>query len=139
MERYRIIDEPEAKSWAEQLIVDPIVILLAAILVPLFWQPPLFGRFWIPMLWIVFNGYALGSPTLGKEIRTLVGGLAAWFLLLVPYRALMVSGTTSWTQAQVIPYVVILQFGVFFLAMYLVVFRQSTSYALYRYVSGDER
>ena len=39
MQRYQIIDEPKTKPY-EYLIVNPIVILLAGILVPLIWSPP---------------------------------------------------------------------------------------------------
>lgn len=138
MATYRIIDEPKSRPALEKFIVDPTIILFVSILVPLFWNPPALGRFWMPAVWLIFNGYALGSPTLGKEIRTLLLGALGLFLLLRGSSALTNSGVIPYDSAAVAPYLVTLLFGMFFLTLYLVVARQSTSHALYEYVHGDD-
>ncbi|MDJ0758438.1 MAG: hypothetical protein QNJ19_03525 [Woeseiaceae bacterium] len=137
MERYRIIDEPRSKPWGEKLIVDPTIILLAAILVPLFWNPPYFGRFWLPALWLIINGYALGSSTLGKEIATIVGGLfLAWAVLWLT--SVVRKANPDLSIEAFLPYTRLLLFGVFFLTLYLVVFKQGRSYQLFKYVRGGD-
>ena len=138
MERYRIIDEPKSKPWGEKLIVDPIFILLAAILIPLVWNPPYLGRFWMPSVWLFVNGLALGSSTLGKEIRALLAGgllcLAVFYLsMLIPRWS---NGLV--TLQDILPYARIILFGVFFMTIYLVVFQQGRSYQLFQYVRGGE-
>ena len=138
MATYQIIDEPKSRPALEKFIVDPTVILLVSILVPFFWNPPALGRFWIPAVWLVFNGYALGSPTLGKEIRTLLFGALGLFVLLRGSTVLINADVIPYEPADLAPYLVTLLFGGFFLTLYLVVFRQSTSHALYQYVRGDD-
>jgi hypothetical protein len=139
MARYEIIDEPRTKPWGEKLIVDPIVILLAAILVPLIWQPPMLGRFWIPALWLILNGYLIGSSTLGKEIATIIIGTVVWFLVSYGVLAFVRSGASPVSGRDAYEYLLLLQFAVFFLAMYLVVFRQADSYALFKYMRGGKQ
>jgi hypothetical protein len=139
MARYEIIDEPRTKPWGERLIVDPIVVLLAAILVPLIWQPPLLGRFWIPALWLILNGYLIGSSTLGREIGTILVGTVAWFLVSYAILLFVQSGASPVTGKDAYEYLVLVQFAVFFLTMYLVAFRQADSYALFKYMRGDKQ
>lgn len=138
MATYQIIDEPKTRPALEKFIVDPTVILFVSILVPLFWNPPALGRFWMPAVWLIFNGYALGSQTLAKEIVTLLLGAVGLFALLSGSTALTNSGVLAYDFADVMPYLTTLTFGVFFLTLYGVVFRQSSSYALYEYVHGDD-
>ncbi len=139
MARYEIIDEPRTKPWGERLIVDPIIILFAAILVPLIWQPPLLGRFWMPVIWLIVNGYALGSSTLGKEIRTIVRGTLGWLGVLYGTLMIMKHASLPLSKEDIIQYTVIVQFGVFFLTLYLVVSRQAQGYELYKYMRGDDK
>lgn len=137
MPRYRIIDEPQSKAWGEHFIVDPTVILFAAFIVPLFWDPPFLGRYWIPPLWLIANGYLLGSATLGKEILTILGGMVAWVGVLLVTAFTVNSGLISAENISVNDYMRIIQFGVFFLMLYLVIFQQSRSYQLFDYVRGQ--
>ncbi|MEM9384837.1 MAG: hypothetical protein AAGA68_07230 [Pseudomonadota bacterium] len=139
MTTYKIIDEPKARRGMESLIVDPTVILLASMIIPLFWLPPAGGRYWLPMLWLALNGYALGSPTLGKEILTMLLGALGVVGLLFIVLALIQAGVLPFTEEGAYPYLRILTFGLFFLAVYMVVFRQATSYALFQYIQGDRR
>ncbi len=139
MARYEIIDEPHAKPWGERLILDPAIILFAAIIIPLFLPLPLYGRFWIPMLWLVLNGYALGSSTFGKEIATLVVGAVVWLALLYGVSYLSATESLDLPSEAIGRYMRILLFGVYFLTLYVVVFRQSRSYELYKYIRGENR
>ena len=139
MARYKIIDEPTTKPWGENFVVDPIIILLAAILVPLLWNPPALGRFWLPLVWLILNGYALGSSTLGREIGYMALGIVGWYAVLRITSAIIGTGYVTLPVADVYDYVIIAQFGIFFLTMYLVVFKQSQSYHLFRYIRGDDR
>ena len=139
MARYQIIDEPDTKPWGENLIVDPVLILFAAIIVPLFWQPPYMGRYWIPALWLLVTGIALGSSTLKEEIATMILGAIAWYGVFWIIARFWSAGFIPGEAADVYPYLHILQFGVFFLTLYLVVFKQSQSYAIFDYVRGRDR
>lgn len=139
MDRYEIIDEPHVKPWGERFILDPTIILFAAIIIPLFLPLPLYGRFWIPILWLILNGYALGSSTFGKEIATLVVGAIVWLALLYGVSYLTSTEMFGMPTERVAPYLRILLFGIFFLTLYLVVFRQARSYELYKYIRGDSR
>jgi len=69
--RYRIPDEPRP-SAQENLIVDPLWPLFAQMLV---------GT-WLALPWFVFNGYAMGSPTLRREGLLAGTSLAGSGLLL---------------------------------------------------------
>ncbi len=136
---YEIIDEPSVKPWGEKLIVEPVVILLAAILVPLVWQPPFAGRYWMPLVWLAVNGLALGSSTLGREIAVLVAGAVIWIALFLGASQVLERGIVPFQPADVYPYLRIVLFAVFFMTLYLAVFMQSRSYQLYAYTRGDDR
>ena len=132
MEDYHIIDEPKVKK-AENLIVNPIVILFAAIFIPLFWMPPLYGRWWIPLVWLTINGYLLGSPSLKSEIITSVLGLIALFGLLEVF--IIISEIDPYSQFDsLVHYARIILNGVFFFIVYLVVFKQTTPFEIYSYM-----
>ena len=139
MARYQIIDEPQTKPWGENLVVNPIIILLAAMLVPLIWNPPALGRFWMPCVWLILNGYALGSATLAREMGYIALGTLGWFMVVPLTRMIVSTGVVTLPIQDVYDYVVIVQFGIFFLTLYLVVFQQSRSYHLFKYIRGDNR
>lgn len=132
MSQYQIIDEPKVKPQ-QHLIVNPIIILLVGILMPLVWTPPFYGRVWIPLVWIVINGYLLGSPTFKSEVIIAILGGIFWFAL--PYSMvfiLMTIGQHELVNVSV-PYLRIANNGIFFLTLYLIVFRQSIPYELFCY------
>jgi hypothetical protein len=93
----------------------------------------MFGRFWIPLIWLLVNGYALGSASLRREIVTILVGVLAWLALYFGVAFTLASGIVAIPAQAVAPYLRLLLFGVFFLTLYLVVFRQSTSYQLFKY------
>ena len=63
MQAYRIADEPKPGAM-QHLTVNPIWPLLGV----------MFGGAWLSWPWSVFNGIAMGSPTLKKEIVIAVIG-----------------------------------------------------------------
>lgn len=132
MSQYQIIDEPKVKPQ-QHLIVNPIVILLVGILVPLVWTPPLYGRIWGTLLWIIANGYLLGSPTFKSEVFIAIVGGICWFAL--PYGVVFILFETNYQAFinVVVPYLRIANNGVFFLTLYLIVFRQAVPYELFCY------
>lgn len=137
MNRYSIIDEPNVRPWGERIVVDPILILLAAILVPFFWDPPALGRFWLGPLWLLVNGIALGSATLSKEIRALVVGAVVWVALFFGTAATINAGLLPFEGRDIWEYTAISLFAVLFFTMLYVINLQARSHALYRYVRGD--
>jgi hypothetical protein len=76
--RYHIPDEP-APSGLAHLVVDPIWPLLAQML----------AGSWLALPWFVFNAFALGSPTRGREIglatASLFGAAAFEFGVIMFY------------------------------------------------------
>ena len=134
MSRYEIVDEPDVKPWGEKLIVDPIMILLAAMLVPLIWNPPYFGRFWLPFAWVALNGLALGSATLGRELGIMAIGGIAWLAIFFGIPELVRSGVIPFALEDVVPYMRTLLFATFFLTLYLAIVPQGLSYQLFDYV-----
>ncbi len=135
MKNYKIIDEPKVKHL-EKLIVHPVIILFAAMIVPMFVAIPYFGRFWIPFVWLIFNGIILGSPTIKKEIAYAILGLAS--LIGTYYLGVHYYVSLENTKISVISYLRIFMTGIFFLFMYLIVFLQEAPYQIYQYIKGDK-
>ena len=134
MDRYSIIDEPTVRPWGERIVVDPVLILFAAILVPFFWNPPAFGRFWLGPLWLLINGIALGSATLTKEIVALAVGAAVWLGLFFGTVAAINASLLPFESGDIWEYVVIGLYGVLFFTMLFVLNLQARSHALFVYI-----
>ncbi len=132
MSHYHIVDEPKG-SQLDKLVVNPIIILFAAIFIPIFITLPFDGRWWMPFAWLAINGYLLGSPTLKNEILISILGVLSLYGLLEFFILLsqqdFFSGMKSFVQ-----YVRIILNGVLFLTMYLVVFKQSVPYEIFTYM-----
>ncbi len=132
MSTYHIIDEPKVKK-SEHLIVNPIIVLFVAIFLPIFWMPPYFGRWWLPLVWLTINGYLLGSPTLKKEIVISLLGLLTLFGLLEGF--IYISQIEPFSQLESLSqYAIITLNGAFFFILYLVVFKQTVPYEIYSYM-----
>ncbi|WGZ94781.1 MAG: hypothetical protein QJT81_01955 [Candidatus Thiothrix putei] len=129
---YVIIDENKP-SPLSHFVVNPVVILFAAILVPLFWMPPLWGEFWLPLVWLLFNGYALGSAHWKKEWMICITGAISLFLLV--FGASYFILINNWHGG--IPYLRIAINAVLFLTLYYAVFTQNASYALFTYLKEN--
>ncbi|WP_144392030.1 hypothetical protein [Pleionea sediminis] len=132
MSTYEIIDEPKVKA-SSHLVVNPIVILLAAMIVPMFLTIPFFGRWWLPFVWLMFNGYILGSPTLIKEIILSLVGLVSLYLVF-ELSAYLKQIEPFLSFESFFYYVRIILYGVFFLFLYLVVFRQIIPFEIFLYM-----
>jgi hypothetical protein len=130
---YHIIDEPKVKI-AHRFIVNPTAILLAAIFIPIVFQNiPLYGRFWLPFVWLMLNGYLLGSPSFWRECFYAILGLAAiagtfWGFGYAIAKELISAPNTA------APYLRVLVNGIYFTALYLVVFTQNVPFSIYSYV-----
>ena len=136
MSAYKIIDEPKPTIYSN-FVVNPILILFASILLPLFFTLPWYGRFWMPLVWIVLNGFLLGSPTRIKETVIAIAGCIFFALL---YNAVVYLAETDPTAANmVIPYYRILNQGAIFFVLYLIVFYQSAPYAIHEYLKEQHQ
>ncbi|MAM86505.1 MAG: hypothetical protein CME36_04235 [unclassified Hahellaceae] len=131
MPGYDIIDEPKPRLQ-ENFIVDPTAIFFVSVFLPLLWVPPLQGQYWLPFVWVIANGYLLGSPTLKKEIGISIAGILVWLGFSIG--AVYLTEFVGFALEATAPYIRILSKGIFFLALYLVVLKQSAPYAVYRYV-----
>ena len=69
---YRIEDEPRPGPLA-QWAVNPVWPLLAM----------MFAGTWLGYAWFAFNGIAVGSPTLRRELAIIAVGLAGAFAIVV--------------------------------------------------------
>ena len=136
MSAYKIIDEPKPTIYSN-LVVNPIFILFASILLPLFFSLPWYGRFWIPLVWIVLNGFLLGSPTRIKEAVIAICGCL--FLVLLYNAIVFLAETDPVTARTFIPYYRILNQGVIFFVLYLIVFYQSAPYAIHEYLKEQHQ
>ncbi len=133
MANYSIIDEPKIKL-GHRFIVNPSGILLAAIILPIvFPNIPLYGKFWLPFVWLALNSYWLGSPSFWREQVYAIGGLlavvAAFFAFGYGVKSEII--TSPNTAA---PYMRVLVNGLFFTALYCVAFTQNVPYSIYEYV-----
>lgn len=133
---YTIIDEPKP-SRLDSLIADPIVILFAALIVPLIINLPLYGRFWLPLIWVIANGFLLGSPTRVRELIYAVG--AAIVMASIIYSLFYVSATNPELAKSAAPYIAIVVQGVLFFSMYLIVFQQSAAYQIHKYLKDSRQ
>lgn len=131
MDTYQIIDEPKSNAY-QNLVVPPVVILFASLLIPIFIDLPLYGRLWMPLVWITINGFLLGSPTKIKEMLIAIGGLV---VLALSFFALIILGNTDeQLMTNVLPYFRITIQGILFFTLYLVVFYQSVAYSIHEYL-----
>ncbi len=133
MSDYFIIDEPKYKL-AHRFVVNPVGILLAAMILPLvFPKIPLYGKFWLPFVWLMLNGYWLGSPSFWRELVYAIGGLAIVAVLFFAFGyGIKTELITAPNTAA--PYLRVLVNGIFFAALYCVVLTQSVPFAIYEYV-----
>ncbi len=132
MTGYRIIDEPKLKM-DQHLIVNPVAIMLAAMLVPIFVNIPLYGKFWLPFVWLMFNGYLLGSPTFWRECFYSIFGVFAIAAVFIGFGyGIKIDAITS--PNSLAPYMRVLVNALYFIALYLVVFTQSVPFSIYEYV-----
>jgi len=130
MSNYQIIDEPKPKK-IENFIVDPIIILLASIFIPFILNPPMFGKYWMPIVWLLANGYFLGSSTIWKEvIISFIGSILLVGLIILFLYFYQNPGLGDF----ITPYLRIIIQATLFLTLYLIVFTQANSYSIHEYL-----
>jgi len=129
-ETYQIIDEPKL-PFSTNLIVNPVWILLAAMILPFIWVPPFYGRYWLPFLWLIVNGILLGSATLKKEVIYAAAGLLLIFAIFY-LSGVLIDGQTAFSFS-LFHYLFLIISAVFFLFLYLIVFTQNVSYEIFSY------
>lgn len=118
---------------AARFIVNPMAILLAAMLVPIFVNIPLYGKFWVPFIWLILNGYFLGLPTFWRECCYAIGGVLAIVAAFAGFGYAIKIGLIS-SPDSVAPYLRVLVNAIYFIALYLAVFTQSVPFSVYEYV-----
>lgn len=129
---YAIIDEPKATALS-YLVQNPVIILFAAIIIPLFLSLPYLGRYWMPFVWLLVNGYAMGSSTWKKEWIIAIAGIVVMFLIIFG------SAFITVIDPELIrPYLRIALNATLFLTLYYAVFTQSGSYELFAYMREDD-
>jgi hypothetical protein len=121
-EVYRIIDEPRPSALAGYA-VSPSSPLLAMML----------GGSWIGLPWFLFNGLAMRSPNLRREIATMIGTSAV--ALAIAAGAQMILGTTN----SMWPYVYLAICTAKLAGGYWLTQLQAQPYALHAQVIGRTR
>jgi hypothetical protein len=133
MSSYSIIDEPK-QNRLNGLILNPIIILFASILVPIFVSLPYFGRIWIPAAWLILNSLLLKSATRWREIIVSLLAVIGWFTIIYGSVVLLYFfGPDEIKKAA--PYIRIFSQATFYFCLIYVVALQSTSYSLYEYIT----
>jgi hypothetical protein len=122
---YRIVDEP-APGLLSRFVVDPFWPLLATMM-----ASSLLGY-----AWLIFNSFALGSPTRGREIAYCVGGVIGAVAVLVGGGMAFENGWI--TEAQV-RYLALPVIACKLLAAYLVCFSQQRALELFEYFGGEKQ
>jgi hypothetical protein len=122
---YRIEDEPRPGALA-RYAVQPLWALLAV----------MFGGSWLSWPWFAWNGLAVGSPTLRREIGWVVAGFAGRALFI---GGILFAAATGRLPRQAIPYV-FLPLTLWTLAVsYVLHSLQSRSFQLYEHYGGTLR
>lgn len=134
---YAIIDEPKATGWGN-FILNPILILFLSILIPLFWQPPVFGRYWMPLVWMLANGFFLGSSSLKKETLICIAGGVMQLVLFIGLVFYTTLESPPFSTSDMVPYIRIACNGILFLTLYFSAFTQMASYDLYEYLKEKQ-
>lgn len=123
---YRLADEPRP-SPLSHLVVQPFWPLVGF----------MFGGFWLAIPWYVFNGVAVGSPRLGREIGLAVLGVAGSFGLTW---ALLHADATDLIDSSLDARLGLLVLLAWKLATcYALYVQQAKSFAIYEYYGGIVR
>ncbi|MCP4504512.1 MAG: hypothetical protein GY822_31780 [Deltaproteobacteria bacterium] len=131
---YVLIDEPRPGALS-RVVVSPTIVFLASMLVPIFYTLPLWGRLWMPFAWFAFNGVAMGSATLKREILISISGIFTVFAALF---GLLFGGEFIGLNPELIlPYVRLMTTGVIFFFMYWLSFLQQPSFQLFQYLKEE--
>lgn len=130
---YRIVDEPSPSALG-RFVVNPVWIVLAGMLLPAGIQEaqPL------ALLWFVFNGIALSSPTRRAEILWALAGLAVVAVFRYGPTHLATSGPIALpTLRAALPYADILRSAIDLTVLYRLFLYQAGPYQLHRYLTAE--
>ncbi len=125
---YRIADEPAPGALA-QFAVNPIWPLFAVML----------AGGWLAWPWFVFNGLAVGSPSLKRECALVAAGVVGTALLIIVLLKIAITIVGADGAAQAVPYV---RTGVIawkLLVGYWLYTLQARTFGLYEYYGGTVR
>lgn len=116
---YQIVDEPSPGKLS-RFTVDPMWPLFAF----------MFGGPFFSWAWSLFNGFALGSPSRGREIIAVCLGVLAYFAVLIGMAA---SGLLQqWGPAYVRITLVVVSLA----SCYYIYLKQSVACEIYQYFDG---
>ncbi len=125
MEAYRIADEPKPGTM-QHLTVNPIWPLLGI----------MFGGAWLSWPWSVFNGIAMGSPTLRKEVGLAVlGFIGSAVIVGVTVVMLSMNILTKDTVDYALLALTVWKLGI----SYWLFVTQNTGFQIYEYFGGIAR
>jgi len=134
---YRIIDEPAA-SPLSRAIVNPFLIVLAGMLLPLLLGSAMRYPQLLALLWFALNGIALRGPTLRQELAWIIGGAAFLLGFLPAFRLAMQADLLSVSTVVAYgPYIAIARSAIILTVLYRLYVLQNDSYQLHRYLHGD--
>lgn len=120
--RYLIPDEPRSSSLSH-LAVNPVW--------PLFAQ--MFCGSWLALPWFVFNGFALGSPSLRREVVAASASALGSFGLI---HFLAYSAHLHWLQGVNLKLTLLSVIALKISMAYALCLLQSRSFELWRYFGG---
>ena len=123
---YQIVDEPRP-SGLQKFVVNPMFPVFAF----------MFGGAYISWLWSIFNGVALGSPSLKKEASAVIVGFLAtiiYFFLWSLY--LKNSSVISERESDLFRFGTIL---IYLPICYYIYFKQAAAFEIYQYFGGPSR
>ncbi|MHB8878931.1 MAG: hypothetical protein ACYC8T_34960, partial [Myxococcaceae bacterium] len=121
--QYRLADEPVG-SVTSRLVVAPLFPLLAFML----------AGGWLGWPWLVFNGFAVKSPTRWKELAVAAAGLGGTVALFIGIVVLLMNNVV---EKPALPYlflgITVFQLG----CAYLIHQLQERTFEVYRYYGGE--
>lgn len=122
---YRIRDEPRLGALST-VAVQPFWPLLGV----------MFGGAWLSWPWFALNGYAVGSPTRGRELALAVGGFVGSAAIIVGLAVLAQSGVIEGVGVR---YALVALTVWKLVVSYVLYAWQSRSFHLYEHFGGEVR
>ncbi|HSX59596.1 MAG TPA: hypothetical protein VLF18_05310 [Tahibacter sp.] len=125
MATYHLPDEPRPGAL-QSAATDPMWPFLSTMLIG-----PWFG-----LAWFVLNGFALGSPTLKREIALIALALGGKAIALLTMFAALEAG---WIDKSALPYLYLVAVAVMLSATYGVFMLQARTFELFSHFGGESK
>lgn len=125
MATYHLPDEPRPGAL-QNIVTDPMWAFLSTMLV---------GA-WFGLAWFVLNGFALGSPTLKREIGLAVLAVGGKALLVLAMVAALQAG---WIEKGALPYCYLAASGLLLACTYSLFLLQARTFELFAYFGGEAK